>query len=153
MIGANSVQRLQEFHNVSEQQAIVSTMSGWVPLIQLQRCARSWEWLSGDLHALQPLMKPGLPMLTNTGVLPLPLVYIASPVFIWYVCVCVPRQLDGLPELLSSSDFVCNVLPSTAQTRGLLDGDILRHCASKVDPYSPGCSNTHLRWTMARREV
>ena len=72
-------------------------------------------------------------------------VYIASPVFIWHVCVCVPRQLDGLPELLSSSDFVCNVLPSTAQTRGLLDGDILRHCTSKVDPYFPGCSNTHLR--------
>ena len=41
------------------------------------------------------------------------------------------RELDGLPELLSSSDYVCNVLPSTAQTRGLLDGDMLRHCASK----------------------
>ena len=59
---------------------------------------------------------------------------VASPSFIWYVCV--PRQLDGLPELLSSTDYVCNVLPSTAQTRGLLDGDMLRHCASKVDPYS-----------------
>ena len=73
---------------------------------------------------------------------------VTSPSFIWYVCV--PRQLNGLPELLSSSDYVCNVLPSTAQTRWLLDGDMLRHCATKVDSYSQVSldvySNIHLRW-------
>lgn len=42
------------------------------------------------------------------------------------------RQYDGLPELLATSDYVCSILPSTAETRGLLDGDILKHCSAKV---------------------
>ena len=37
-------------------------------------------------------------------------------------------QLDQLPKLLESCDYVCNVLPSTPQTKGLLNGDILKHC-------------------------
>ena len=40
-------------------------------------------------------------------------------------------QLPQLPQLLESCDYVCNVLPSTSETRGLLDGDILKHCAKK----------------------
>lgn len=34
-----------------------------------------------------------------------------------------------LPTLLRSSDYVCNVLPSTASTRGLLSGEMLRACS------------------------
>ena len=41
-------------------------------------------------------------------------------------------QLDELPKLLAASDYVCNVLPSTSQTKGLLNGDMLQHCAAKV---------------------
>ena len=40
-------------------------------------------------------------------------------------------QFAELPELLESCDYICNVLPSTPKTRGLLDGDILKYCASK----------------------
>lgn len=42
------------------------------------------------------------------------------------------RLLSDLPELLRSCDYVCNVLPSTAETRGLLCGDVLRNCLEKV---------------------
>ena len=40
-------------------------------------------------------------------------------------------QLPQLPRLLESCDYVCNVLPSTPQTKGLLNGDILKHCAKR----------------------
>ena len=46
--------------------------------------------------------------------------------FIDYNC-----QLPQLPQLLKSCDYVCNVLPSTSETKGLLDGDILKNCATK----------------------
>ena len=36
-----------------------------------------------------------------------------------------------LPLLLESCDYVCNTLPSTPQTRGLLNGDVLKHCAAQ----------------------
>lgn len=39
---------------------------------------------------------------------------------------------DGLPKLLQHCDYVCNVLPSTKATRGLLSGEILKHCQKKV---------------------
>lgn len=39
--------------------------------------------------------------------------------------------LQHLPLLLESCDYVCNVLPSTPQTKALLNGDILKHCAGK----------------------
>ena len=42
------------------------------------------------------------------------------------------RETAGLAELLAHSDYVCNVLPSTPLTRGLLSGDVLRHCSAKV---------------------
>jgi len=34
------------------------------------------------------------------------------------------RTGERLSELLSRCDYVCNVLPSTAQTDGLLDGPV-----------------------------
>ena len=40
--------------------------------------------------------------------------------------------MDGLQELLRECDYVCSVLPSTPQTKGLLNGDTLRSCANKV---------------------
>lgn len=40
--------------------------------------------------------------------------------------------MDSLPEVLANSDYVCNILPSTQQTRGLLNGDVLKHCSDKV---------------------
>lgn len=39
--------------------------------------------------------------------------------------------LEQLPLLLESCDYVCNVLPSTPHTKGLLNGDILEHCSGK----------------------
>ena len=42
------------------------------------------------------------------------------------------RQLDGLKELLEASDYVCSILPSTPQTVGLLNGDVLKSCAQRV---------------------
>ena len=42
------------------------------------------------------------------------------------------RLLDGLQEVLEASDYVCGILPSTPQTRGLLNGDVLKSCAKKV---------------------
>lgn len=36
--------------------------------------------------------------------------------------------MDSLPELLKNSDYICNVLPSTAATRGMLGGGVLAEC-------------------------
>ena len=47
-------------------------------------------------------------------------------------CLLFARIIDGLPELLSSCDFVCSVLPSTRDTDAILDGDMLSHCKTKV---------------------
>ena len=44
------------------------------------------------------------------------------------------RLPGGLPELLEMSDYVCSLLPETPDTKGVLDGDVLRHCAKKVSP-------------------
>ena len=70
----------------------------------------------------------------------------------WIMCVCgggcgserlVPNayfahpmnRLPGeLSDLLQMSDYVCSILPETPDTKGLLDGNILRHCAKKVSP-------------------
>ncbi|XP_064398289.1 glyoxylate/hydroxypyruvate reductase A-like [Halichondria panicea] len=41
------------------------------------------------------------------------------------------RLLEGLPEVLANSDYVCSILPSTPQTAGLLNGDILQNCSKK----------------------
>ncbi|XP_077992693.1 glyoxylate/hydroxypyruvate reductase A-like [Glandiceps talaboti] len=40
-------------------------------------------------------------------------------------------KMDALPELLQNCDYVCNVLPSTNQTKGLLNGNILENCKEK----------------------
>ena len=39
---------------------------------------------------------------------------------------------DRLTELLAISDYVCNILPSTSETNGLLDIDGFKSCANKV---------------------
>lgn len=38
---------------------------------------------------------------------------------------------ENLNEFLSNCDYVINVLPSTKETIGLLNNDVLKHCASK----------------------
>ena len=47
------------------------------------------------------------------------------------------RLLDELHELLGTSDYVCSVLPSTSDTRGLLSGEVFKHCSSKVNNINP----------------
>ena len=37
------------------------------------------------------------------------------------------RLLPELPHMLESCDYVCNVLPGTPHTRGLLSGETLKH--------------------------
>ena len=45
------------------------------------------------------------------------------------------HRLPGeLPDLLEMSDYVCAILPETSDTKGLLDGNVLMHCANKVSP-------------------
>ena len=39
--------------------------------------------------------------------------------------------LDELPAFLASADYIVSVLPSTPDTRGLLDGDVLAACAGR----------------------
>ena len=39
--------------------------------------------------------------------------------------------LDGLGEFLAECDYIVSVLPSTPQTRGLLDGEALAACAAR----------------------
>jgi len=48
--------------------------------------------------------------------------------------------IDALPDFLSGCDYVLSVLPSTAETRGLLDGDALAACASR-QPRPPALIN------------
>ena len=43
------------------------------------------------------------------------------------------RLTENLAEVMESVDYICSVLPSTPSTRGLLDGDILKTCAKKVN--------------------
>ncbi|XP_035658158.1 glyoxylate/hydroxypyruvate reductase A-like [Branchiostoma floridae] len=41
------------------------------------------------------------------------------------------RKFSELSELLQKCDYICNVLPSTAETKGLLNGNILKSCKEK----------------------
>lgn len=41
------------------------------------------------------------------------------------------RTNSELPEVLSLSDYVVSILPSTPETRGLLSGDMFSHCKTK----------------------
>jgi len=45
------------------------------------------------------------------------------------LCFC--RLNSDLPDLLQNCDYIINVLPSTPDTVGLLNGDMLKHCAKK----------------------
>ena len=47
----------------------------------------------------------------------------------WYVGY---RTVDKLPEFLSQCDYVCNILPSTKDSKGLLSGEVFSHCKPKV---------------------
>ncbi|XP_067687286.1 glyoxylate/hydroxypyruvate reductase A-like [Haliotis asinina] len=38
------------------------------------------------------------------------------------------RTMSDLHEILSECDYVVNILPSTAQTRGILSGEVFSHC-------------------------
>jgi hypothetical protein len=42
------------------------------------------------------------------------------------------RLNSQLPEVLKSCDYICSVLPSTEDTRGMLSGDVLSACKEKV---------------------
>jgi phosphoglycerate dehydrogenase-like enzyme len=44
---------------------------------------------------------------------------------------CCYRLNSDLPDLLQNCDYVINILPSTPDTTGLLNGDMLKHCAQK----------------------
>lgn len=39
--------------------------------------------------------------------------------------------LEGLPEVLKNCDYIVNVLPSTPNTKGLLNGDTFKNCSVK----------------------
>lgn len=41
---------------------------------------------------------------------------------------------NNLPVLLNNCDYVVNVLPSSNETRGLLNGDMLKNCSSMFYP-------------------
>lgn len=41
------------------------------------------------------------------------------------------RTIDRLPDMLMSSDYIINVLPSTPNTSGLLNGDMLKNCKTR----------------------
>lgn len=41
------------------------------------------------------------------------------------------RTVDGLPDILENCDYVINVLPSTQETVGLLNGNVLEHCKGR----------------------
>ncbi|XP_014669476.1 PREDICTED: glyoxylate/hydroxypyruvate reductase A-like [Priapulus caudatus] len=41
------------------------------------------------------------------------------------------RTNDGLAEILSACDYICSVLPNTVETRGLLNGTLLKNCMPK----------------------
>ncbi|XP_025106353.1 uncharacterized protein LOC112571532 isoform X2 [Pomacea canaliculata] len=41
------------------------------------------------------------------------------------------RTYEDLKELLSNSDYICNILPDTAETHNLLSGDVLKECQMK----------------------
>lgn len=41
------------------------------------------------------------------------------------------RIIDDLPDILKHCDYIINVLPSTKNTVGLLNGNVLEHCKDK----------------------
>ncbi|XP_060079752.1 glyoxylate/hydroxypyruvate reductase B-like isoform X2 [Ylistrum balloti] len=45
------------------------------------------------------------------------------------------RTTDQLVDILQNCDYICNVLPATPETRGLLSGDTLSHCKTKKSTF------------------
>ncbi|XP_033745111.1 glyoxylate/hydroxypyruvate reductase A-like isoform X2 [Pecten maximus] len=45
------------------------------------------------------------------------------------------RTKDQLVDILQNCDYICNVLPSTSETKGLLSGDMLSHCKTKKSTF------------------
>lgn len=41
------------------------------------------------------------------------------------------RTAESLPDVLENCDYIINVLPSTRDTVGLLNGNILQHCKAR----------------------
>lgn len=41
------------------------------------------------------------------------------------------RTVDGLQDILENCDYIINILPSTQNTEGLLNGTVLQHCKAK----------------------
>ena len=61
-------------------------------------------------------------------------------IYSWFCfLVSFPRLISELPVLLENCDYVCSILPSTPETRGLFSGDVLQHCHKKVRQFS--CSS------------
>ncbi len=48
------------------------------------------------------------------------------------IMVIIYRQFIGLQELMESCDYVCSILPSTIETRGLLTEEHFKYCSKKV---------------------
>ena len=50
-----------------------------------------------------------------------------------------------MEDLLKNCDYICNVLPSTSKTQGLLSGSVLESCKEKVTELGlqmDACSST-----------
>lgn len=43
------------------------------------------------------------------------------------------RRNEDLSKFLTGCDYVCSILPSTAETKGMLSGDVLKACQDKVN--------------------
>lgn len=41
------------------------------------------------------------------------------------------RTIDDLQDILKNCDYIINILPSTQNTDGLLNGTVLQHCKAK----------------------
>lgn len=44
---------------------------------------------------------------------------------------CYTEATTDLNDVLARCDYICNVLPSTEETKGLLDGEVLKYCKKK----------------------
>jgi len=57
-----------------------------------------------------------------------------------FVCVFSPlyRLFTDLSYVLENSDYIVSILPSTQDTKGLLSGDVFKHCQHKVSTSLPG---------------
>lgn len=49
-----------------------------------------------------------------------------------YSFFCIIRASTDLNAILECCDYICNVLPSTKSTEGLLDGDVLKNCKKVI---------------------